>query len=60
MKAAIMALLTTTKILSANEFYLCCQKLQQAIIDNNDNSISLCINEMRQQQLLLVNFAEAI
>jgi hypothetical protein len=57
-QTTIDTLLITTKILSADEFYLCCQNLQQAIIDNND--ISLWINEIKRQQLLLVNFAEAI
>jgi HPt (histidine-containing phosphotransfer) domain-containing protein len=57
-QTAIHTLLITTKILSADEFYLCCQKLERAII--NDDDISLRVSEIEQQQLLLVNFAEAI
>jgi len=58
--AAINTLLMTASILSANEFHLCCQKLQQAIIDRDTKRISSLISKLEQQQLLLVNFAEAI
>ncbi|MFT5756763.1 MAG: hypothetical protein ACI9LM_001484 [Alteromonadaceae bacterium] len=59
-QTALNTLLMTTEILSADDFQLCCQKLKQAISDHDDNNISLWVNEMKQQQKLLVNFAEAI
>ena len=59
-QAAIATLLMTTKILSADEFHLCCQNLQQAIIKNDNENISILLSELKEQQLLLVNFAEAI
>ncbi|NQZ82874.1 MAG: hypothetical protein HRT52_17835 [Colwellia sp.] len=59
-QTVIATLLMTTKILSADEFHLCCQNLQQAIIKNDNENISILLSELKEQQLLLVNFAEAI